>query len=149
MTAADGATDEARIGDVEHVRLVVVRLARRLRRQASAGVTPSQATALSSLARNGPMAVSRLAEREQITKSSVTRVVARLVELGLAHRRPDPADGRSAVIAITAKGRAHLEAADRRADDYLARQLSALSSTDRQRIECALAAFDRLLDVRA
>jgi DNA-binding MarR family transcriptional regulator len=135
------------MGDVEHVRLVIARLARRLRRQAWAGVSPSQATALSSLARNGPLAVSQLAEREQISKSSATRVVARLVDEGLVRRRPDPDDGRSAVIAITAKGRARLEESDRRADEYLARQLSSLSAGDRRRIRDALAAFERLLDV--
>jgi DNA-binding MarR family transcriptional regulator len=136
-------------GDVERFRLVVLWLARRLRRQASTGVTPSQATALSSLARNGPMAVGRLAEREQITKSSVTRVVARLEELDLAHRSQDPADGRSSVMAITTKGIAYLNDSDRRADEYLSRQLAGLSANDRRRIVQALPALERLLDLRA
>jgi DNA-binding MarR family transcriptional regulator len=136
-------------GDIERFRLVVVWLARRLRRQGSSGISPSQATALSSLARNGPMAVGRLAEREQITKSSVTRVVARLEELDLVRRTTDPADGRSSVIAITDLGAGYLEDADRRADAYLARQLAELSVDDRRRIEQAVPALERLLDLRA
>jgi DNA-binding MarR family transcriptional regulator len=135
--------------DVERFRLAVLRLARRLRRQSAAGVTPSQATALSSLSRNGAMAIGRLAEREQITKSSVTRLVGKLEELGMVGRAADPADGRSWVIDITQRGAEYLADADRRADAYLARQFEALSGRDRRAIEAALPALERLLDVRA
>jgi DNA-binding MarR family transcriptional regulator len=135
--------------EVERFRLVVLRLARRLRRQSAAGVTPSQATALSSLARNGSMAIGKLAEREQITKSSVTRLVGKLEELGLITRAADPADGRSWVVDITDQGQGYLEEADRRAGEYLARQFDALSARDRRAIVSSLPALERLLDVKA
>jgi DNA-binding MarR family transcriptional regulator len=135
--------------EIERFRESVLRLARRLRRQSPAAVTPSQATALSSLARNGPMAIGRLAEKEQITKSSVTRLVAGLEELVLVSRTVDPADGRSWQIAITAQGLAYLEDADRRAGEYLGRQFDALPGHDRQAIIAAVPALERLLNLKA
>jgi DNA-binding MarR family transcriptional regulator len=142
-------TSNGASAEVERFRLVVLRLARRLRRESGPGVTPSQATALSSLARNGSMAIGRLAEREQITKSSVTRLVSRLEELGLVTRSADPADGRSWVLDITDQGQGFLAEADRRAGEYLARQFDALPAGDRQTIVSALPALERLLAVKA
>lgn len=130
-------------------RLVVLRLARRVRRESSAGLTPSQATALSSLERNGSMPVGTLADREQISKSSVTRLVARLEELGLVTRRPAADDGRSWLVEITDQGMARLKDSERLADEYLARQLAALSPQDREILAAALPALERLLDVKA
>jgi DNA-binding MarR family transcriptional regulator len=135
--------------EVERFRRSVLRLARRLRRQSPAQLTPSQETALSSLARNGPMAIGRLAEKEQITKSSVTRLVAGLEELELVSRAVDAADGRSWLIAITEQGLGYLQEADQRAGEYLGRQFEALAEQDRQAVLAAVPALERLLELKA
>ena len=58
--------------------------------------------------------MSSLAEALRVDPSTATRAVQRLVDDGLAERRPCPEDKRVVEVAITAKGRArHREAAQR------------------------------------
>lgn len=135
--------------DVAPLRLATLRLARRLRKHAGTGLTPSQQSALTTLERRGPMRVGQLAEREQIGKSSVTRLVAKLEGLGLVERTQDAADGRSWWVALTDQGADLLATSSKRADDYLARQLAELSPADQRRLFAALPVMERLLDVKA
>jgi DNA-binding MarR family transcriptional regulator len=53
-----------------------------------------------------------------IEKAAVSRAITQLVELGLATRVPDPADGRGHLVALTEAARERLEQllADRRAE---------------------------------
>lgn len=134
--------------DVAALRQVVVRLARRMRKHSGIAVTPSQQSALSTLERHGPMRVGELATREQIGKSSVTRLVAHLEELGLVSRHSDSADGRSWRVELTAGGRELLATSSEKADAYLARQVVALPAEDQQRLLAAVPALERLLEVK-
>lgn len=133
---------------VAPLRLVTVRLARRLRKHAGMGLTPSQQSALTILERRGPMRVGQLADREQISKSSVTRLVAKLEGMGLVERTQDAADGRSWWVALTDQGAELLATSSKRADAYLARQLAELPPDDQRRLLAALPVLERLLDVR-
>ena len=88
------------------LRLAVLRLSRRLR-QETAGqgdVTPSQTSALMTLAKHGEITLGELAAIERIAPPSMTRIAARLEEDGLLERRPDAADRRVARVAISAAG---------------------------------------------
>lgn len=58
------------------------------------------------LLERGPMRSGALAEIVLADPSTVSRHVAQLVALGHLERRPDPADGRATVIAVTDAGRA-------------------------------------------
>ena len=95
------------------------------------------------------MRVGELARREQIGKSSVTRLVAKLEELGHLDRQPDPEDGRSYAVGLTGQGRQLLAESNDRANAYLARQFAALTTDDRRRLLDSLPALERLLDVKA
>jgi DNA-binding MarR family transcriptional regulator len=64
--------------DAARLRLALMRLSRRLRQEVSAGITPSQLSALARLDRGGPMSLRDLAAAERITPSTLTRVVASL-----------------------------------------------------------------------
>src|SRR5919205_335605 len=55
--------------------------------------------------RHGPLTPSELAAHERVRRPSITRVLARLEELGLIDRAPDPADRRSSLITASAEGR--------------------------------------------
>lgn len=135
--------------EVAPLRLLTLRLARRLRKHAGTGLSPSQQSALTTLERRGPMRVGELARREQISKSSVTRLVARLEELALVERRPDESDGRSWWVELTDRGSELLASSSQRADAYLARQVAILAPDDQRRLRDALPVLERLLDVKA
>ena len=52
----------------------------------------------------GPVRAAALADRTGLDKSTVSRQVARLVELRLVERVPDPLDGRARIVQLTADG---------------------------------------------
>ena len=55
--------------------------------------------------RNGELPLSRIGRRLQVHPASVTNAVDRLEADGLVRRRPNPADGRGTLAAITPAGR--------------------------------------------
>jgi DNA-binding MarR family transcriptional regulator len=56
----------------------------------------------------GPLRASTLVTRLGLDKSTVSRQVASLVDLGLVDRAPDPVDGRAQVLTPSAEGAARL-----------------------------------------
>jgi DNA-binding MarR family transcriptional regulator len=65
------------------------------------GVTLHQAGALRHLVKHGPLTMNELAARMEISPSSATQLVDRLVHHGLAVRNPDPHDRRILRVAIS------------------------------------------------
>lgn len=64
---------------------------------------------LLAFARRGEMPIGKVGERLQVHPASVTSAVHRLVDDGHATRRPNPDDGRSVIIGISAAGRELVE----------------------------------------
>jgi DNA-binding MarR family transcriptional regulator len=64
---------------------------------------------LSLLQDAGPLRASDLVARLGLDKSTVSRQVATLVDLGLVDRAADPADGRAQVLTASREGAARLE----------------------------------------
>jgi len=91
-------------------------------------VSGAQLFVLQKLADDQDHTVNGLAQRTLTSKSSVSVVVARLVQRGLVKRRPSPSDGRSAILSLTAAGRAIVE---RGPESPQSRVLSALSRLPR------------------
>jgi DNA-binding MarR family transcriptional regulator len=56
----------------------------------------------------GPLRASALVTRLGLDKSTVSRQVATLVDLGLVERSPDPEDGRAQVLTASSEGSARL-----------------------------------------
>lgn len=88
-------------------------------------VTPSQARALGVLARHGAVRLGALSEHLRIAPRSATEVVDTLADAGLVERRPDAADRRATLVALTTRG-TEVTAAIRsaraaEADDFFAR----------------------------
>jgi DNA-binding MarR family transcriptional regulator len=128
------------------LRLGVTRLARRLRQEAEAGVTPSMLSALSSAERQGSLTMRDLCHAEQVQPPTMTRIVAALVEAGLVVREPDPIDGRVAWVKVTPDGRRLLERSRRRKEAYLAKALRSLEPEELRTLEAAAQIVERLTD---
>jgi DNA-binding MarR family transcriptional regulator len=125
-----------------------LRLIRRIRKHSEIELTLSKMSALSTLQRIGAMRVGDLARREQISKSSATRLIAKLEEMGYLARDIDPSDGRSFQVTITARGHELLAESRRRANEYLAGEIERLSEEDRTALLEALPALQALVAPR-
>lgn len=132
-----------------HLRLVVARTARRLRQEAGADLSPSMSSALAAIDRHGPLTPSEVAAHERVQRPTATRVLARLEELGLIDRAPDPADRRSSLISASADGRALLRRQRSRKNAFLARRLATLEPDEVATLDRAAAILERVLDEEA
>src|SRR3954452_9941518 len=128
------------------LRLTITRTSRRLRQEAGSGLSPTATAALATVDRHGPLTPSELAQRERVQRPTVTRLVARLEEMGLLARAGDPGDRRSSLLSITLEGRALLEEARERKDAYLASRLVGLGPDERAALDRAAAILERLLE---
>ena len=127
------------------LRLDISRLARRLRQEAGAELSPSQTAALVTIELHGPLTPSELADRERVQRPTVTRVLARLEEAGLIERAADPTDRRSSLVSISQAGRDLLATARTRKNAYLAERLESLDADDRATLDRAAAILEQML----
>jgi DNA-binding MarR family transcriptional regulator len=130
----------------ERLRLAVTRLARRLRQQAEAPISPTQSAALATIDRRGPLTLGELAQLERVQPPTVTAAVGRLEEQGLVDRERDPEDRRVSRVQVTPAGRKLLRETRSRKSAYLERRIAELSARDRATLERAAAVLERLLE---
>jgi DNA-binding MarR family transcriptional regulator len=99
-------TREPDVSDVAGALRVSIGLLLRRLRQVQAGddLTLPESSALARLDRGGPTTPGALAKLEQISPQSMGATLAALEARGLVQRRPDPGDGRRAVISATEAG---------------------------------------------
>jgi DNA-binding MarR family transcriptional regulator len=128
------------------LRLVIARVARRLRQEAGADLSASQTTALATIERHGPLTPSELAHLERVQRPTATRIVARLEKAALVERAGDPADGRISLVSITRQGTELLRRVRTRKNAYLARQLRELDPADVAILEDATEVLERMLE---
>jgi DNA-binding MarR family transcriptional regulator len=129
-----------------HLRLIVARVARRLRQEAGGDLSAALTAALATVERHGPITPSELADREAVKRPTATRMLARLEADGLVSRTADPADGRSFLVAITPQGAAELARLRTRKNAYLAKRLRSLDPADLATLERAAAILERMLE---
>lgn len=151
MTDATEETrgDETLTDSAARLRMAIVRTGRRLRQEAaeaSGQLTPTAAAALATVERHGPLTPSELAEIERVKRPTATRTLRLLGEAGLVERTPDPADGRSALVSITAAGRERLRRLRGRKNAYLARRMRDLPAADVEALTRAAAILERMLE---
>ena len=128
------------------LRLVVMRLARRLRQQASAGVTPSQLAALSSIERLGPLTLGELSSVERVRPPTMTRIVSGLEDVQLVTRERDPHDRRVARVRLTPQGQRFVQQSRTRKDAYLAAHLRSLTPTELTTLDEAASILERVME---
>lgn len=143
FTHVDITDDDALPGEL---RVAVTRLARRLRQRAGSDLSPSLTAALHTIERHGPLTPSEVAERERVQRPTATRVLTKLVALGLVAREEHPADGRSHRVELTPRGHALVLEARRRKDEALAAALARLPAEDRATLARAATLLEALLE---
>ena len=126
------------------LRLSATRLARQLRQESDAGLTPSQLSALSTIERHGRLTLGALAEHERVAPPSITKMIAKLEAADLVARTLDENDRRVAWVTLTPTGARHLTNIRQRKNVWLAARLAGLSDDERRRIADALDALDLL-----
>ena len=128
------------------LRMVVTRLARRLRQQGESAASPTQLAALATIERDGPLTLGALAAIERVRPPTITAAVGRLDEQGLVRRRTDARDRRVARVEITSRGRRLLAESRSRKTAYLEQQLAALSADERATLAQAATILERVLE---
>ena len=111
------------------LRPALLRASRRLRQEAlRAGVSALDAQILNAVKKNPGIGVSGLADREQMTRPSMSSHIKRLEASGWIARDEASGDDRRRVgIRLTPKGVKALEAIRRRRNDWLAARLATLT----------------------
>ena len=132
-------------GDLTRLRLVVLRLARRLRQEHAEGLTPSQLSAMSCIERAGPLSLRDLAEMERVQPPSISRVVGALEGEGWVERVADPSDRRVALVSATDKARRELERIRAQRNAWLAERLGQLTVAQRDAVLASLDGLELLL----
>jgi DNA-binding MarR family transcriptional regulator len=129
------------------LRLSATRLARRLRQESGAGLSPSQQSALAVISNHGPLTLGALAEHERVAPPSITKVVSKLECDGLVIRTPDPHDRRVCRVETSPEGAALLEEVRRRKTAWLTARISQLSPDHQRRLADALDVIDELVSL--
>jgi DNA-binding MarR family transcriptional regulator len=128
------------------LRLVIIRLARRLRQQGETTASPTQLAVLATIERDGSLPLGELAALERVQPPTITAAVGRLEQRGLVQRAADPRDRRVARVEITPTGRRLLEQSRSRKTAYLERRLAELSPDERDTLERAAEIIERVLE---
>jgi DNA-binding MarR family transcriptional regulator len=127
------------------LRIVLGQLARRLR--AEHRFSLAHGAVLGRLDREGARGTSDLAAAERVRPQSMAQIVGELEADGLISRRPDPADGRRALLELTDQGRQVLELERRERAGWLTRAIAdGLSEQERQVLAEAVPLLTRLAD---
>ena len=122
------------------------RVIRRLR--AEGGQPPvGQMAVLGRLDREGPASTSDLAAAERMRPQSMAQTVRDLESAGLVSRRPDPDDGRRALVELTPAGLDRLHTTRARREGWLAELFEReFTADERETLRAALPLLRRTAD---
>jgi DNA-binding MarR family transcriptional regulator len=130
------------------LRPVLLRIARELRREIhSLGVTGGQVSLLIQIKKHPGITASELAERERISAPGMSGHIARL-EAAKLIERTRATDRRRIGLTLTEAGDRVLTTVRKRRTAWLAEHLKGLTSEERDALEAAIPALEKLLEVR-
>ena len=133
--------------DVDRLRLVLLRLARKIRTSSVDRITPSQLAVLATVSRNERLTIGQIAESEHVKPPSVSKIVAALEAAGFLARESDPDDRRCVFITVTESGADYLDEVRVAGRTWLASQLADLGADDTDAVAAMLPVLERLLEV--
>jgi DNA-binding MarR family transcriptional regulator len=143
MTEAMSSRREA----ADRIHSAAIHLLRRVREvdATAMGLTPARASALSVLVFGGACSLTELAEAEQVTAATMSRLVTALERDRLVRRYPDVNDARAIRLEATAKARRILERGRARRLDLLERLLSEATENEVEAVRVAAETVGRAL----
>jgi DNA-binding MarR family transcriptional regulator len=134
-------------GDDQEIRLIIQRLARRIRSmQSDETVTEGQRSVLFALANNGAQTLSSLSEHERVTPPSMNRTINALVTANLVTRVGAEDDGRKVSIDLSPTGRTFIRETRRKRDAWFTQRLAELSPEQRSIIDQSATIFREIAD---
>jgi DNA-binding MarR family transcriptional regulator len=147
MSAIEAEVREA-IAVANRLRPVVLRLGRRLRREASAfGITGGQATLLATIEAEERIGITELAAHEGVSRAAMSRHVDRLEAIGLVTRTPlSSGDRRRVAVGLTAEGTRTLRRVRSHRTAWLAKRLERLDPDSLAAIDEAIEPLALLLE---
>ena len=130
------------------IRTICGKLKRRLREHGGGNdLTPSQASVLLRLEKDGPATVSSLARAEGMRPQSMSAIVAPLQESGLVSGAADPSDGRQILMSLTPKCLKWVQQGRAARQDWLTTTISRkLSAHEQEKLQAALELLKRLVE---
>jgi DNA-binding MarR family transcriptional regulator len=150
-TSGRPVADWAEVASLEAHRLteVVTQLRRALRASVRADIPweslpMAKVELLQALTEMAPARIGDLAEHLHLANSTVSGLIAQMIDSGLVNRGVDPADRRAAVVSLTKTGHAQLVEWEDAHTRRIGAALAHLSATDRAAIGTALRALGRL-----
>ncbi len=103
------------------------------------GLTPTQWAALAKLKEIGPSSQNLLGRLTAMDGATIKGVIDRLTRRGFTSTRPDPADGRRLLVALTGRGEALYERAKSIAKHISEQTLAPLNASERAELLTLLA----------
>jgi DNA-binding MarR family transcriptional regulator len=130
------------------IRTVSRKLKLRLREHGGSNdLTPSQASVLLRLEKDGSATVSSLARAEGMRPQSMSAIVAPLQECGLVSGEPDPSDGRQTLMSLTPKCLQWIQEMRAAKQDWLTTTIcQKLSVAEQEDLQAALELLTRLTE---
>ena len=145
MSPSSPSQAETATSDVAaRLRLAVARLQRIVRQQAMGGLNLAEGSCLAIIDRHGPLSLSDVASRENLSAPTITKIVMRLENQGLIERLADPTDRRVSLVAVSKNGATLLERVRSSRTAYLHRKLRELSEKDLGLLLAALPVLEAL-----
>ena len=130
----------------DSLRPTLLRLARELRRERIAGVSPHQVGLLVAIKYTPGVTVGRLAAEERVSTAAMSKRVSRLERDGLVARTKSEADRRCVGLTLTEEGQRTLRRVRSRRTAYLASRLGALTPAELAAVGAAAESLARLLE---
>ena len=134
----------------DRLRPTLLGIARELRRERIAGVSPQQVALLVAIKHSPGVTVGQLASEERVSTAAMSKRVSRLERNGLVERTPSESDRRRIGLTLTEEGQRVLRRVRSRRTAWLASRLGSLSPDELGAIGAAAEPLARLLaEVRA
>jgi DNA-binding MarR family transcriptional regulator len=130
----------------DELRLLLQKVARRIRNNRGGDVSDSQLSVLFQLDLAGESTPGRLAEFDHLTPPSMNRTLNGLEKAGLIERARSADDGRRVIVTLTPAGQALVTETRRLRTAWFSQRLAALSDDERTALAAAATVLRKLAE---
>jgi DNA-binding MarR family transcriptional regulator len=130
----------------DELRLLLQKVARRIRNHRGGDVSDSQLSVLFQLDQHGTRTPGELAEYDHLSPPSMNRTLNSLEDAGLIERTRSTDDGRRVNVSLTRSGRSLIAETRRLRTAWFSRQLAQLSPEERSSLDAAAPALRRIAE---